>query len=438
MSRLFASVLARGRAAEATADERWLEALLQVEAALVRAQAAVGLVPPGDAEAIERACRTISLDVDAIGAEAAATGTPVVPLVVRLRAQVGEPAAEYVHHGATSQDVVDTAAMLVARTALDAILDDIDSGSDAAARLASEHRDTIVVGRTLLQHALPTTFGLKAAGWMTGLDEAAAGLREVRTQGLAVQLGGAAGTLAAFGADGPALVAALASELRLAEPVIPWHTLRVRVARLASALGVAAGAVAKPARDVVLLAQTEVGEVAEGVPGRGASSALPHKRNPVAAVSALAAAQQVPGLVATILAVMPHEHERAAGGWHAEWWPLRSSLVAVGSAAAWLADCLEHLEVDVQAMAANVERRGALLVAERVVAELTPRIGRKRAEELVAGAPDGAALRRRLSDLDELSDLDLGELLDARRYLGSAGLLVDRALAAHAEHVGRP
>jgi 3-carboxy-cis,cis-muconate cycloisomerase len=443
---LFGGGPASARVAEALSDERWLAALLEVEAALARAQATVGLIPRNEAEAIERACRSMALDADGIGAEAAATGTPVVPLVARLRAEVGEPAAQHVHRGATSQDILDSAAMLVARTALDAILEDIGRASDAAASLAAEHRDTLVAGRTLLQQALPTTFGLKAAGWMTGLDEAATGLRDVRDQRLAVQLGGAAGTLAAFGPAGPALVSAFAAGLRLAEPVIPWHSLRVRVAQVASALGVAAGAIAKPARDVVLLAQTEVGEVGEGVAGRGASSALPQKRNPIAAVSALAAAQQVPGLVATILALMPHEHERAAGGWQAEWLPLRSALLAVASAAAWLADCLEHLGVNAAVMSANVARSGGLIVAERIVAELAPQLGRSRAERIVASAMGDtaagvlgadAALRQKLHELEELPDLDVDDLLDPRRYLGSAGVLVDAALAAHAEQVRR-
>jgi 3-carboxy-cis,cis-muconate cycloisomerase len=332
--------------------------------------------------------------------------------------------------------------MLVARAGLAAILEDIDRASDAAARLAAEHRDTIISGRTLLQHALPTTFGLKAAGWMTGLDEAAVRLREVAKRRLAVQLGGAAGTLAAFGSQSEELVTAFADELGLARPVVPWHTERTRIGELAAALGVAAGTVAKPARDVVLLAQTEIGEVREGVPGRGGSSALPHKRNPVAAVSALAAAHQAPGLVATLLAAMVQEHERAAGAWHAEWAPLRSLLTAVGSGAAWLADCLEHLEVDQERMAANLDRSGGAILAERIVAELGARLGRSEAEEVVAsaiqeaaarGRPFDAVLREHVGRIPQLGGLDIDDLLDPRRYLGSAVVLVDRALSAHAE-----
>jgi 3-carboxy-cis,cis-muconate cycloisomerase len=303
------------------------------------------------------------------------------------------------------------------------VLGHMAEASDACARLARRHRDTLMAGRTLLQAAVPTTFGLKAAGWMTGLDEAAGRLSDVRTDRLAVQLGGAAGTLAAFGSDGPAVVRAFAAELGLAEPVGPWHTQRVRIGELAGALGVAAGAIAKPARDVVLLAQSEVGEVREGVPGRGGSSTLPGKRNPIAAVSALAAAYQAPGLVATLLASMVQEQERAAGAWQAEWPALRSLLVAVGSGARWLADCLGNLDVDEAAMAVNVQRAGGSLVAERVVGALAERVGRARAEEIAAGGE--------LAGDDELDGLDLVELRDPRGYLGSAGELVDRALAAH-------
>jgi 3-carboxy-cis,cis-muconate cycloisomerase len=208
-----------------------------------------------------------------------------------------------------------------------------------------------MIGRTLMQQAVPTTFGLKAAGWLVALDESTVRLREVR---LAAQLGGAAGNLAALGAAGVDVLDRFARELGLDEPVIPWHTDRTRVGELAGALGEACGAVAKIAGDVVLLAQTEVGEVREGVEGRGGSSAMAHKRNPVAAISARAAARQAPGLVATLLASMEHEHERAAGAWHAEWPALRSLLTFTGSAAAWLRDCLEHLEVDGERMRENV------------------------------------------------------------------------------------
>jgi len=437
---LFGPVLQRGMAAEATNDHDWLEAMLVVELALARAQARVGLIPADDVVAIERAWQEADPDADGLGQDGAASGNPVVPLVRYLRELVGEPYAASVHRGATSQDILDTALMVVAGNAADAIAGDLSAATAACRRLSSEHRDTPMVGRTLLQQAVPTTFGLKVAGWMTGLDEAAELLGRVRRDRLAVQLGGAAGTLASFGSQGPEVVAALADELGLAEPVGPWHTQRNRIAEIASALGVVAGSVAKVARDIVLLAQSEVGEVREGDPQRGASSAMPHKRNPIAAVSALASAQQAPGLVATLLGSMAHEHERAAGAWHAEWTPLRSLFVAVGSAAAWLADSVSHLEVDVDAMARNLDRSHGLILTERVEAALAPSLGHSQAEAFVAGLVEEAVesgrrfdelLRARVSELPEPPAIDLDELLDPRGYLGAAGELVDRALAAH-------
>ena len=441
MSGLFGQILGRGPAAVATSDESWLAALLEVETALARAQADVGLISRADAQAIELACRSSSFDIETIGREASASGNPVVPLVRHLRQAVGEPAGDQVHLGATSQDILDTATMLVARRSVDAILVDLARAADAAARLAAAHRDTLMAARTLLQQALPTTFGLKAAGWMVGLDESAAHLRRVRDGRLAVQLGGAAGTLAAFGSDGPALVAALAAELGLSQPIIPWHTHRARIADLASGLGIASGAAAKPALDIVLLAQSEVREVREGDPNRGGSSSLPQKRNPIAAVSARAAAAQAPGLVGTLLATMAQEHERAAGAWHAEWLPLRSLFVATGSAVAWLADALEHLEVDTVAMKANLELGGGSLTAERLVAALSPVLGHEAADALITSVTRSAEqgntpfeimLWERISESPEFSDVDVDDLLDPRGYLGSAGVLVDRAVAAHA------
>jgi 3-carboxy-cis,cis-muconate cycloisomerase len=349
---LFDAVLARGRAREAVADEAWLQAMLDVEAALARALAGADVIPAEHADAIVGACRAELFDVATIGAEAANVGNPAEPVVRALRARVGGAAAGDVHRGATSQDVVDSAAMLVARRTLGVVLPELRGAAEAAARLARDHRDTLIIGRTLMQQAVPTTFGLKAAGWLVALDESIERLREVR---LAAQLGGAAGTLAALDDAGVDVLGRFAREIGLDEPVIPWHTDRTRIAELAGALGEACGAMAKVAGDVILLAQTEVGEVREGVEGRGGSSAMAHKRNPVAAISARAAARQAPGLVATLLTSMEHEHERAAGAWHAEWPALRALLRFTGSAAAWLRDCLENLEVDVDRMRENLD-----------------------------------------------------------------------------------
>ncbi len=351
---LFDDVLARGGVRDVVGDRAFLQSMLDFEAALALASAGAGRVDDGDARAIAEACRAESFDPSRLGSLAADTGNPVVPMLDALRAMLGHSAAEAVHRGATSQDVIDTAAMLTAGRALEVIGRDLSTAADVAARLASEHRGSLMPGRTLLQRATPVTFGLKAAVWCTALDRAEARLAGVRRDGLALQLGGATGTLEALWPDGEAIAAAMAERLGLAVPVLPWHTDRTRIAELAGALGEAAGAAAKPAVDVVLLAQTELGEVREGVPGRGGSSAISGKANPVAAVSALASARRAPGLVAELLAAGVHELERAAGAWHAEWLPLRELLIATGSAASWIADCLGALIVDPNRMLANL------------------------------------------------------------------------------------
>ena len=430
--------LARGRVREAVDDVAWLQAMLDTEAALARASAEAGLISAADAETIAAACGAAHYDVAQLGEQAAASGNPAAPLVKALTRRVDGPAAGHVHSGATSQDVVDTAAMLVAHRALGPLLDDLGAAAGAAARIAAEHRATVLAGRTLLQQAVPVTLGLKAAGWLSGLDDAIARLETVRDERLAVQLGGAAGTLASLGDRGLDVMAGMARALGLAEPVLPWHTIRTRPAELAGALGTACGVVAKAARDVTLLAQTEVAEVAEGA--AGASSTMPHKRNPVAAVSAAACAAQAPGLVATLLGAMAHEHERAAGSWHAEWRPLTELLRSTGSAAAWLRTCLVDLEVDAGAMRANLAITGGLLLAERVSTELAPELGRLEAHEAVqravaqATSTDGgfaAALALQPEISGRISDARLAELLDPAGYLGSADIFIDRALAAH-------
>jgi 3-carboxy-cis,cis-muconate cycloisomerase len=349
---LFDGVLARGEVRTAVSDRAWLTAMLDAEAALARAQAGLGLLPEAAAEAITGYAVPEHFDIAALGAEGAGPGNPVLPLVRALRAALPARVAESVHAGATSQDILDTAAMLVAHRALVPLLSDLAGAARAAARLARTYRDAPMAGRTLLQQALPVTFGLKAAHWLVALREAADRLAWVRHRRLAVQLGGGAGTMDAWGEQGPALVERFAGELGLAAPLLPWHTNRTRVAELTGALATAAGVAGKIARDVTLLAQSEVGEVAEDTPG--ASSAMAHKRNPVAAVVVLAAAAQAPGLAATLYAAQVHEHERAAGAWHAEWRPLRELLITTGSAAAWLRRCLDGLIVNDAALATNL------------------------------------------------------------------------------------
>jgi 3-carboxy-cis,cis-muconate cycloisomerase len=351
-SDLFAGTYARGAAAEAVTAEAWLRAMVDVEAALAAACVVEGLIPPQAGEAILRALQQGPFDPDVIAAEAGEHATPVIPLVRELRERVGEEFADAVHLGATSQDIVDTAAMLLTQRASAAIVADASTAMTSATRFAVAHRSTPVLGRTLLQAALPTSFGLVAAGWMVGLERATAELERVRDAGLAVQMGGPVGSRS------PQVAARMASTLGLAEPLLPWHTERTRIVQVGAALGGISGFAGKIASDVALLAQTEVGEVREGVEGRGGSSAMAHKRNPVAAVSVIACAHRVPGLVATLFAAMPQEHQRAAGAWQAEWGTLSELLILSGSAVAWLADLLEHLEVSATRMRENLAASG--------------------------------------------------------------------------------
>ena len=336
----------------AVSDEAWLDAMLEVERALAAAEARAGVIPPEAATAIAGACRAERLDAAAIWAAGKGPGNPVEPLVRALRDEVGGEAADHVHRGATSQDILDTAAMLVARRALDLIDEMLRAVAGECARLADEHRSTPMAGRTLLQQAVPTTFGLKAAGWLGGVLEATRGLRRVRDERLAVQLGGAAGTLAALGDAGPEVARLLAEELGLRESA-PWHTNRARIAELGAALGVVAGAAAKVGLDVALMSQTEVGEVAEAEGGR--SSAMPHKRNSIGSVLAVACARLTNGHVSVLFSALPQEHERAAGAWHAEWPAISGALAYTAGAADGARRALAGLVVDPERMGTNLE-----------------------------------------------------------------------------------
>ncbi|MFI0449926.1 3-carboxy-cis,cis-muconate cycloisomerase [Actinomadura sp. 6N118] len=349
---LLSPVRAGTAAGAATGDRAWLRAMLDAEAALARAQARLGLVPPEAAAAIERAARADDIDLIALARRARAAGNPVVPLVADLRRLAGS-AGEHVHKGATSQDVIDTAAMLVATRSRAILLADLDRVLALLAALAERHRDTPMAGRTLGRQALPMTFGLKAAGWLTGVLEARDRLAPVR---LPVQLGGAAGTLDAFGDRALEVLRAFAEETGLAEPVLPWHTRRTPVAEMAAALALTAGSLGKIATDVVLLAQSEIDEVAEpAAPGRGGSSAMPHKRNPALAIMIRSAALQVPAYAQVVLAAQAAPLERPAGEWHAEWQPFRECLRLTGGAAATTAEMLDGLEVFPGRMRANLD-----------------------------------------------------------------------------------
>jgi 3-carboxy-cis,cis-muconate cycloisomerase len=433
VSGLLDGTFARGGAAAAVSDAAWFRALLAVEAGLARAAASLGLVSETAAATVTSACEEPArLDLATVVATSADAGNPVPPLVRALQDAVGTDAARAVHVGATSQDVLDTALVLLARDAIVAIDADLAAAAEAAARLAADHRDDVVMGRTLMQQALPTTFGLKAAGWLAGLDGARIRLAEV-VASLPVQYGGAAGTLAASSGSGVALRSALATELQLADTAVPWHTVRLPVADLAGALGATAGVLATVAVDVVLMAQTEVGEVSEGGEGRGGSSAMPHKRNPVAAISARACARRAPGLVATLLAAMEQEHERAAGAWHSEWPTLTDLLVTVGSAASWLAESLGGLRPDTARMASTAAAARDPELAGALAEALTPTLGKGAAHDAAAEATREAAISGRplREVLAGRTDIDVDALLAAAPDTGEAGAQVDAVLADH-------
>jgi 3-carboxy-cis,cis-muconate cycloisomerase len=439
-SDLFGTLFVPDSTRAAVGDKAWVAAMLEFEAALAAAEARAGVIPGEAAAAIAAACEPERFDAATLAREGRAAGNPAVPLVRALTEAVEDDAARFVHWGATSQDVLDTAAMLVARRALALIDDELDGLAAACARLADEHRDTAMPARTLLQHALPTTFGLKAAGWLCSVDDAR---RRLAALPLAVELGGAAGTLAALAPEGIRVLGHLAEELALEEPVIPWHTSRARVGEIGAALALAAGALEKTAHDVVLLSQPEVAEVSEPAgDGRGGSSTLPHKRNPVGSVLAIACAARVRGEVSILLATMGQEHERAAGAWHAEWEALGGALAYTGGAAAAVREVVEGLRVRPERMRENLDLTRGLVLAESVSMALRERIGRSQAHELVESASrraveSGRSFREVLLADEEirarLPGEDIERALELDGYVDDAAALVDRALTRYRE-----
>lgn len=417
-----------------------LRHMLRFESALARAQAYAGLIPQDAADAIVEACHPEQFDRAVLYREAAKTGTPVIPLVRQLTALAG-PGADYVHWGATSQDVIDTAHVLQMLEGL-ALLDaDLRRGADICALLADQHRHTLMIGRTLMQPALPISFGLKAARWLALLVRQQRALHQVAQQTLVLQFGGAAGTLAALGPQGMQVAELLSQELELALPDLPWHAERDRIAQIAAALGVLAGSVAKIAHDLVLLGQAEVAEVSEAsAPGKGGSSAMPQKQNPVDAMLALAAAQQVPGLVATILSAMPQEHERAVGGWQAEWVTIPALFRATSGALSHTVAALSGLRVDAERMRQNLASVGTLM-AESLSMALAAQHGRPAAQKLVRRLVEQAQAEQRSLAAVARADSQvraaltpdaLEQALDPQRYLGSTEALIERALAEYA------
>lgn len=438
---IFSHIVTTDALLSATGDRAWLTALLDAEAALARAEARVGVIPAAAAEDITAACRSGRFDLERLGRDARAGGNPVIPLVQQLGDAAGPAAREWVHWGATSQDILDTAAVLIARRAGALVAADLARLADGCAGLAAGHRRSVMAARTLLQPALPTTFGLKAAGWLVGVTGCRSAL-EAALASLAVQLGGAAGTLASLGRSGPAVLSAFAAELDMPEPVVPWHSARQPMATLAGALGLSAGTAAKISGDVALLMQSEVGEAFEpAAPGRGGSSTLPHKRNPVGAAAVGAAARRATALVGLFYEALAGEHERHLVSWPVEWQTLGELLALAGGAVARTAETVNGLEVDTTAMAERVRGLAGALLAERVSLALAGRLGRSEAKRAVADAGRAATdttadafvaallANRRVAEVIDRAELD--ELLEPAGYLGSNDTWIDRALGHH-------
>jgi 3-carboxy-cis,cis-muconate cycloisomerase len=435
--RLLESLVTTEPLAAVFSDEAVLAAMLQFEVALARAESRVGVIPASAAEAIARASVPDAFDPPAIARAARATGTIVTPFVETLMARVraADPAAStFVHWGATSQDVSDTALVLCLVRALPILKADHHRLMAALRRLSDQHAGTVMLGRTLLQPAPPITFGLKSAGWFAAASRSGARLESAVDDACVLQFGGASGTLAALGAQGLIVAAELARELRLPDPGAPWHTHRDRLAALVAACGIHTGILGKIARDVALLMQHEVSEAAE--PG-GRSSTMPHKRNPAGCAVALAAATRVPALVASFLAGMPQEHERGVGGWHAEAATVSAAVQATGAALASMADVIEALSVDPERMRANIGATGGVVFAERVMMLLAPKLGREPAQRIVAGAIDAArrggrpfaeALAADAEVAKALEPADLSNLSSPDAYLGVAEQLRLRLL----------
>ncbi len=430
---LTGALFADAAMAETLSDRRWLQAMLDFEAALARAEAEVGVIPQAAAATIASCCVADLYDIAEIGRRTTLAGNPAIPIVAMLTALVKErdpAAAEFVHYGATSQDVIDTGLSRALAEATALLGKRLAASAAALAKLAQAHRATPMIGRTLLQHALPMSFGLKCANWLAPLLESLSRLRSAAAPTL--QFGGATGTLAALGDKAIPVAAALG-----AGP--PWHTARIRPQALACELGILCSTLGKIGRDIALLMQTEVAEAFEpSAPGKGGSSTLPHKRNPVQGVAIIAIAARTPGLVATMLSAGLQEHERGVGGWHAEWETMRELMMLAGASALHMQTLLEGLEVDPERMRSNLELTNGLIMAERVTFALAPSLGKAKAKAFMEAAcrravAENEHLRDLLRDTAEARSLDLDALFDPATSLGAGDAFIDRALALFAE-----
>ncbi len=426
-------------------DRARLQAMLDFEAALALAEARVGVIPAEAAPAITAKCHAELFEIGQLSQAAALAGNIAIPLVKRLTGLVGEEhpdAARFVHWGATSQDAIDTGFVLQLRGALDLTERDLEGFSDSLAQLVRRYRSAASVGRTWMQHALPITFGLEAARWLDAMDRHRQRVREARSRALVLQMGGAAGTLASLGDQGLKVSQALGEQLNLSVPATPWHSHRDRVAEIATAFGLLTGTLGKIARDISLQMQTEVGEVFEpSGKGRGESSTMPHKRNPITSALVLAAAIRVPGLVSAMLTAMIQEQERGLGGWHAEWEVLPEIVGLAAGALHHLAETVARIEVDTARMRENIDLTHGLIFSEAVQMALGARIGRQVAHDRLAAACERAKTEKRhLRDVlaedpslaAGLAAEEIDRLFDPQQYLGVTEALIDRVLAAHA------
>jgi 3-carboxy-cis,cis-muconate cycloisomerase len=448
---LTGTLFADPNVAEILSDRRWLAAMLDFEAAIARAQAEVGVIPAYAAEVIVSCCDVALYNIAEIGRRTTLAGNPAIPLVSMLTEKVrakNAAAAEFVHYGATSQDVIDTGLGIVCTAAQRIIQHRLAACSHALAALAKKHRNTLMAGRTLLQHALPISFGMKCAQWLNELLISHDCLMLRFTNQL--QFGGAAGNLSALGDKALDVQEKLLVADRLGPYPngtmfsfvahnTPWHTSRAHVQQVASRLGIYTSTLGKIARDIALLMQTEVGEVFEpSAPGKGGSSTLPHKRNPVQTTAIVACAIRTPGLVATMLAAGIQEHERGVGGWHAEWDTMRELLLLTGAASLHMQTLLEGLEVDTARMRANLELTQGLIMAERVTFALAPSLGKSKAKAFMEGACQLAIAQKRhlkevLYNAPEAVALDLEALFDPASYLGANDDFIYRILALYEE-----
>jgi 3-carboxy-cis,cis-muconate cycloisomerase len=419
--------------------------MLVFEAKLAEVEARLGLIPPEAAQLIARSASPAAIDMERLAEAAALAGNPAIPFVKMLTAAVPEEAARYVHWGATSQDAMDSALAMQLGEVMAIIDQRLRALGDMLAGLVDEHRGTPIAARTLLQQALPTTFGAKVAGWLMPVIRHRQRLEALRPRLIVVQLGGAAGTRAAFGGAGDLVSRALALELGLDPSPLPWHTARDCLAEFAALCGLICGTLGKIAQDVALLMQTEIGEVLEGAaPGKGGSSTLPHKRNPVAAHAMLAIARITPGLVATMMAAQVQAHERAVGDWPAEWAVLPDLASHTGAALNHALAMVPALDIRPEAMRANLDATRGLIMAEAVMMALAQHIGRGAAHHLVELASrDASRQQRQLSEVlaadpQVTTYLDASQLAALTRpeaWLGDAIALADAGSALWSRHL---